>query len=132
MTRVEFEADPGVMQMSLAIEGEAGNVLDRDLDKIEIPDFTGPDVVMSTPSFVRARNALELRAIVDDYDVTPTASRDFRRTDQVLVRFEAYAPGAAVPSVEARLLNRNGGAKDEAAGLDSADDVVGGGVHDCL
>ena len=110
VTRVEFDADPGVMQMSLAIEGEAGDVLDRDLDEIEIPDFTGPDVAMSTPSFVRARNALELRAIVDDYDVTPTAARDFRRTDQVLVRFEAYTPGAAVPAVEARLLNRNGGA----------------------
>ena len=110
VTRVEFDADPGVMQMSLAIEGEAGEVLDRDLDEIEIPDFTGPDVAMSTPSFVRARNALELRAIVDDFDVTPTAARDFRRTDQVLVRFEAYTPGAAVPTVEARLLNRNGGA----------------------
>ena len=110
VTRVEFDADPGVMQMSLAIEGEAGDVLDRDLDEIEIPDFTGPDVAMSTPSFVRARNALELRAIVDDYDVTPTAARDFRRTDKVLVRFEAYTPGAAVPAVEARLLNRHGGA----------------------
>lgn len=110
VTRVEFEADPGVMQMSLAIEDEAGAVLDRDLDEIEIPDFTGPRVVLSTPSFVRARNALELRSIVDDYDVPPTASRDFRRTDQLLVRFEAYAPGAAIPNVEVRLLNRNGGA----------------------
>ncbi len=110
VTRVEFEADPGVMQLSLAIEGEAGDVIDRDLDKIEIPDFTGPDLVISTPSFVRARNALALREIVDDYDVVPTASRDFRRTDQVLVRFEAHAPGDAVPKVEARLLNRNGGA----------------------
>ena len=109
VTRIEFEADPGVMQMSLAIEGEGGEVLDRDRNKIEIPDFTGPDVMLSTPSFVRAGNALQLREIVNDFDVPPTASRDFRRTDQVLVRFEAYSPGDIVPTVEARLLNRSGG-----------------------
>ena len=59
ITRVVFEADPGTMQMNLAIEGEAGEVLDRDRDEIVIPDFTAPELVLSTPYFVRARNALE-------------------------------------------------------------------------
>ena len=31
---LEFEADPGVMQISLAIEGDAGEVLDRDRNEI--------------------------------------------------------------------------------------------------
>ena len=108
VTRVEFEADPGTLQLSLAIEGEGGEVLDRDRDEIEIPDFTGPDVVLGSPSFVRARNALELRELVDDFAVVPTASREFRRTDHLLVRVDAHAPGGAPPSVEARLLNRRG------------------------
>ena len=108
VTRVEFEADPGTLQLSLAIEGEAGEVLDRDRDEIEIPDFTGPDLVLGTPSFVRARNALELRQIVDDFTVVPIASREFRRTDHLLVRVDAHAPGGASPDVEARLLNRRG------------------------
>ena len=108
VTRVEFEADPGTLQLSLAIEGDAGEVLDRDRDEIEIPDFTGPDLVLGTPSFVRARNALELRRIVDDFTVPPLAAREFRRTDHLLVRVDAHAPGEATPTVEARLLNRRG------------------------
>jgi hypothetical protein len=96
VTRVEFEADPGTLQLSLAIEGKGGEVLDRDRDEIEIPDFTGPDVVLGTPSFVRARNALELRQIVDDFTVVPIAGREFRRTDHLLVRVDAHAPGGGV------------------------------------
>jgi VWFA-related protein len=107
-TRVEFEADPGTMQMNLAIEGEAGEVLDRDRDEIVIPDFTGPDVVLSTPYFVRARNALELKTLVADWNALPTVSRDFRRTDRLLLRFDVYAPGDAAPDMEANLLNRGG------------------------
>ena len=109
-TRVEFEADPGTMQMNLAIEGEAGEVLDRDRDEIVIPDFTGPDLVLSTPWFVRARNALEFNTLVDDWDAPPTVSRDFRRTDRLLLRFDVYAPGDAAPEMEANLLNRGGDA----------------------
>ena len=108
VTRVEFEADPGTMQMNLAIEGEAGEVLDRDRDEIVIPDFTSPDLVLSTPFFVRARNALELKALVSDWEVPPTVSRDFRRTDLLLLRFDVYTPGDAAPEVEASLLNRGG------------------------
>ena len=107
---VEFEASPGTMQMSLAIEGEGGHVLDRDLDEIVIPDFTGPDVVFSTPAFVRARNYKEWRELVEDWSVVPSTSREFRRTERLLLRFEVYAPGDVVPDVTARLLNRAGGA----------------------
>ena len=110
VTRVEFEVEPGTLQMSLAVEDESGEVLDRDRDKIDIPDFTGTDVVLSTPSFVRARNNMEFTALVEDWDAIPTASREFRRTDQLLLRFETYAPGAAVPDVKAQLLNRGGDA----------------------
>ena len=75
---------------------------------MEIPDFTGTDLVLSTPSFVRARNELEWRVVVDDPDVVPTAARDFRRTERILIQFEAYSPGAAEPDVKAQLLNRGG------------------------
>lgn len=106
--RVEFDAEPGTLQLSVAVEGETGEVLERDRQEIEIPDFTGTDLVLSTPSFVRARNALEWKALVNDWDALPTAARDFRRTERLLVRFEAYAPGEEEPDVRARLLNRGG------------------------
>ena len=105
---VQFEAAPGPLQLSLAIEDAAGDVIERDRRTVEIPDFTGTDLVLSTPSFVRARNEMEWRAVVDDAGVVPTASREFRRTERILIRFEAYAAGAAQPDVRARLLNRGG------------------------
>ena len=106
--RVEFEAEPGTLQLSLAVEDETGEVIDRDRREIEIPDFTGTDLVLSTPSFVRARNHLEWQAFVEDWDAAPTAAREFRRTERVLIRFEAYAPGTERPEIRARLLNRIG------------------------
>ena len=106
--RVQFEASPGPLQLSLAIEDEAGDVIERDRRTVEIPDFTGTDLVLSTPSFVRARNELEWREVVDDLEVVPTASREFRRTERIVIRFEAYSPGDAQPEVKARLLNRGG------------------------
>lgn len=108
VARVEFEAEPGTLQLSVAVEGEAGDVLERDRHEIEIPDFTGTDLVLSTPSFIRARNAMEWKALVDNWDATPTASRNFRRTERMLIRFDAYAPGTEQPEVRARLLNRGG------------------------
>ena len=103
-----FEADPGELQIGLAIEGSAGEVLDRDRVEMDVPDYTTPEVVLSTPVFVRARNELEYRSLVDDWTVPPAVSRSFRRTERMLLRFQAYAPGGAVPEVEARLVNRAG------------------------
>ena len=108
VTMATFEAEPGEMQLSVAVESETGEVLDRDRDEIDIPDFTGVDLELSTPAFIRTRNALQWRELVDDWDAVPAVSRDFRRTERLLLRFEAYAPGTVVPSVEAWLLNRGG------------------------
>ena len=108
VTRVVFEVEPGTMQLSMAVEGETGEVLDRDRDEIDIPDYTSTDLELSTPSFVRARNHLEWKALIDDWEAVPTASREFRRTERLLLRFEAYATGTETPDVRARLLNRGG------------------------
>ena len=106
--RAEFEADPGTLELTVAIEDEYGDVIDRAQNEVTIPDFTGIDVALSTPAVLRARNALEMRQLVADPDALPTASRYFRRTEQLLVRVEAYAPGDAMPVVSARLLSREG------------------------
>ena len=104
--RAEFEADPGVVEFNVAIEDDYGDVVDRAVTEVAIPDFTGTDVALSTPAVLRARNALEMREFVADPDALPTASRFFRRTDQLLVRVEAYTPGAVQPVVTAQLLSR--------------------------
>ena len=108
LTMATFDADPGVMQISVAVESEGGEVLDRDRDEIDVPDFSSGELVLSTPAFVRARNNLEWQDLVDDWDAVPTVSREFRRTERLLLRVEAYALGTEAPRVEAWLLNRRG------------------------
>jgi hypothetical protein len=49
-----------------------------------------------------------MRQLIADPDALPTASRYFRRTDELLVRVEAYAPGGIPPAVTAQLLSREG------------------------
>lgn len=113
MPRVRFDVDPGELELNIGIEDEYGDLLDRDIDELLAPDFTAPDVALSTPQVLRARNALEMRRLVADADALPTASRFFRRTDQLLLRVEAYAPGDVPPRVRARLLSREGTAMME-------------------
>ena len=111
--RVRFDVDPGQLELNIGIEDEYGDVLDRDIDELVAPDFTAPDVALSTPQVLRARNAVEMRGLLADGDALPTASRFFRRTEQLLFRVEAYAPGDVAPRVRARLLSREGTAMME-------------------
>ena len=106
--RAEFEADPGALEFNVAIEDQYGDVIDRAVREVTVPDFTGTDVALSTPTVLRARNALAMRQLVTDADALPTASRYFRRTDELLVRVEAYTPGDVPPLVTAQLLSREG------------------------
>jgi hypothetical protein len=41
--------------------------------------------------------------------VTPTASREFRRTERLVVKIDTYAPGDTAVTVNSRLLNKQGG-----------------------
>jgi VWFA-related protein len=106
--RVDFEADPGQLQVRLSVEGTGGGAIDSNVLELTVPDFTAPEVQLSTPAVLRARNALELRALNADPAARPEAGREFRRTDRLLIRFATSGPGAEQPAVEVRLLNRAG------------------------
>jgi hypothetical protein len=107
-THVEFNVEPGAMEISIAVEGPNGEILDRDRDVIDIPDFTSPDLLFSTPAFIRARNNVEWLKLIEDRQAIPTANREFRRTDRLLLRFKMHAPWTEEVEVKARLLNRGG------------------------
>ena len=119
---VEFEADPGVVELNVAIEDEFGDVIDRAVEELTVPDFTGPEVALSTPAVFRAQNALLMKQIVADPDALPTAGRYFLQNDQLLVRVEAYAPGDAA-EVTARLLSRESTLIIDLEVAESGDDI---------
>jgi len=106
--RVEFEVDPGALTLRLAVEGRGGEQIDRDVQNLTVPDFTAPEVALSTPVVLRAGNALEFRQLREDAAPVPAAGREFRRTDRLLIRVDAYGPGGSTPTVSATLLNRAG------------------------
>ncbi|HEU4691798.1 MAG TPA: VWA domain-containing protein, partial [Vicinamibacterales bacterium] len=106
--RLTFDAPPGKVELRITVEGAAGGTLDQEIRDIEVPDFTSPQVTMSTPRLYRARTLPELRTITADPNAVPAAGRDFSRSDRVLIRFSTYGPGTERPEATAVLLNRGG------------------------
>ena len=105
--QVVFDAPPGPMQLRYSIENANAGVIDTDVREITVPDLTAPQVQLSTPQVLRARTVKEFRELSADPHAVPSASREFRRTDRLVIRFDAYAP-AGTPEVTAKLLNRAG------------------------
>jgi VWFA-related protein len=105
---VTFDADPGALQLRLDVQGERGETLDQEVRDLKVPDLTGVQVGLSTPAVFRSGNAREFQALTANPSPVPTASREFRRTERLLIRFDAYAPGTEAPVVTAQVLNRAG------------------------
>jgi len=106
--RLTFDAPPGKVELRITVEGASGGTLDQEIRDIDVPDFTTTEVSLGTPRLYRARTLPELRSITQDPNAVPAAGREFSRTDRVLVRLSAYAPGTEKPEATAILLNRAG------------------------
>ncbi len=104
---VSFDVPPGRLQLRLAINGPGG-MLDTDDREVIVPDMTAAELSFGTPRLYVARTLRDFQVITKDPAATPTASREFRRTDRLVVRTTTYAPGNAVIAVAAKLLNKQG------------------------
>jgi len=105
--RVEFEVPPGPVDLDIAVEDAAGEVLDRETRKIVVPSL-GLGLTLSTPEVFRGRTLPEWQKLATDQAALPVIERDFRRTDRLLVRVGAQS-AAGTPEISARMLNRDGG-----------------------
>lgn len=105
---VSFDVPPGALEMRLTIEGDGTGTLDTETRDLVVPDLSAPEVILGTPRVWFAQTAREFAALAADAEVPPAARRDFRRTDRLLVRVDAFAPGTSPPTVTAQLLNQQG------------------------
>jgi len=105
---ISFDAKPGKLDLRLTIEGDGTGMLDSEDRELMVPDLTAPELMLGTPKVWFARNAREFTALAGGAAAPPTATREFRRTDRMLVRFDALAPGTSTPAVTAALLNQQG------------------------
>ena len=106
--QVVFDADPGHIELDIVVEAAGGGRLDSEIRELEVPDLSPGRVAMSAPRVYRTRNAREFRELAAEAAAVPTPSREFRRNERLLIRFDAYGEGGAAPGAEAALLNRSG------------------------
>jgi VWFA-related protein len=121
-----FEVPPGQMQMRMVVQTADGQVMDSSTQELTVPDYTKVQVSFGTPRMYRGRTPRDLQALSANPAAVPTVDRTFSRTDRVLVRTEAFAPGSSKPVVTARLLNRGGSAMSDVpvrAGQDGSAEI---------
>ena len=107
--RLVFDSPPGKIELRLTVEeAGVGGTLDSEIRDITVPDFTAPQVALSTPRLYRARTAREFQSLVADAAAIPQPGREFSRTERLLIRFDSYGPGSDKPTVTAVLMNRAG------------------------
>lgn len=105
---VSFKVPSGAVQLRMVVQGANGQTLDSDASTLTVPDYAKAPVAISTPRVYRARTAHEVLTLRSNPGAPPTAGREFSRSEQLLIRFDAYAANGARPDVTARLLNRGG------------------------
>jgi VWFA-related protein len=105
---VSFDVKPGRLRLRVAVEGESPVALDNEDKEVTVPDLTSSDVRLGTPRVFVVRNGREYQAFRADAAPLPTALREFRRTDRMLVRFNAFGKPAGPLALTARLLNKQG------------------------
>lgn len=103
--RAEFDAPAGRVQLDMTILGIAGEKLDFDARDLEVPMMKGPAPLLLPAIVISTQSAREFRAVTADANAAPDPSRQFRRTERLVIRVPAYASGAPV-RVTGRLLNR--------------------------
>jgi VWFA-related protein len=105
---VTFDALPGKLDVRLTIEGDGTGTLDTEDRTVEVPDLSAPELMLTTPKIWLSRSARDLTAINSAAPPAPALTREFRRTERLVIRFNALAPGTAAPTVAAQLLNQQG------------------------
>jgi VWFA-related protein len=105
--RADFDAPPGNLRLRMSIEDQTEQAIDSDVRDLSVRDLTGT-VVLGTPAVFRGRTARDFRALASSSDAAPVSSREFSRTERLVIRFPVYAPANATLEVAATLMNRKG------------------------
>jgi VWFA-related protein len=104
-----FEVPPGPFTLKYTAKGGDQSTLDTWSQPLAAPDWSAAPFAISSPRFFLAQSIAELRAIRASPDPPPTAVRQFRRSDRVLVALDCYTPRPEdKPLVQAHVLTRDG------------------------
>jgi VWFA-related protein len=105
---VTFAVAPGRLRVRTTALDTRGRELDSDSRELMAPDFTGTETAISTPLVFRATTLGQMRQIRAAGAPRPTVTREFTRSDRLLIRFETFGPGGTAPLATIRFLTRLG------------------------
>ncbi len=102
-----FPVPAGSLKVTVTVEDSAGEVIDRDVKTIDVPDPAAPALALSAPTVFRTQNARELR-MDRGPAALPFPGREFVHTDRLLIRFGVYGTAAATAKISAKILSQWG------------------------
>jgi hypothetical protein len=91
----------------MRIEDAAGRVVDTDVRDLIVRPLNSP-VAIGSAEIIRARSARDFRALAGDARGIPTPSREFSRSERLIIRVPVYAQSGE-PEVTAQLVGKPGG-----------------------
>jgi VWFA-related protein len=103
-----FDAPSGAVHVRVEAINAAGRRIETDESDLDVPDYTSVGATITTPFIYSGRSAFDLQRIRAMAGAVPATDRTFARTEQLLIRFDAYGPAGTTPAVTMRLLNTSG------------------------
>jgi VWFA-related protein len=102
-----FPVPSGSLKVTVTVEDSAGDVIDRDVRTIDVPDPAAPMLSLSSPTVFRTQNAREFR-MDRGPAALPFPGREFVHGDRLLIRFGVYGTAAATAKITAKILSQWG------------------------
>jgi hypothetical protein len=103
-----FPAPPGPLKVTVTVHDDAGDVIDREVRTIDIPDPSESRLWISSPAVFRTQNVRQFRALDRGPNATPFPGREFERTDRLNIRFAVNGTAASTATVAARIISQSG------------------------
>jgi VWFA-related protein len=105
---VSFGVPPGPLKVTVTVENSSGEIIDRDVRTIEVPDPALPALSIGSPAVYRAQTVREFRSLDRGPNAPPFAGREFARTDRVIIRFTVNGAARTDAKVVANIISQWG------------------------
>jgi hypothetical protein len=115
---------PGRVELDLTVVAADGRELDREARDVDVPENGAARASALVPEIIRARTYREYHAAARDSGAVPTPTREFLRSDRLIVRAPAQQTKDHPLSISARILNRWGQPMRDLEPIEGPDDAI--------
>jgi VWFA-related protein len=102
-----FLLEPGPVSFRMTVLAADGSMVDRWTDRLSVPDYADVAIALGTPRVYRTRTLNEARRFDGSTETAPTVSRQFSRTDRLVIDVP-WSARTGTPEVSVTLTSRDG------------------------